>query len=275
MGERLKLTDHKHRLSIRKQASLLSVHRSSLYYKHAGEHDENLVLMKEMDKLFLSDPTLGVLGMQDELRELNLHYNHKRIRRLLRKMGIEPIYPKKNLSKLSKARYVHKYLLRNLEIVRPNQVWAIDITYVAMKKGFMYLTAIIDVYSRFIVGWKLSNSLDKNTQTEALQDAIERYGKPEIINSDQGSQYTSEHWVSFLENKGIKISMDGKGRATDNAFIERFFRTIKQKHIYLNPAKNGTDLYQGIDTFILRYNYKRRHQGIGRVKPVELYQTAA
>ena len=190
-------------------------------------------------------------------------------------MGIEPIYPKRNLSKLGKARYVHEYLLRGLEVNRPNQVWAIDITYVPMERGFMYLTAIIELYSRFIVGWKLSNSLDKETQTEALREAIGRHGKPEIVNSDQGSQYTSEHWVSFLNGEEIKISMDGKGRATDNAFIERFFGTIKRKHIYLHPASDGTEMYRGINGFIQKYNYKRRHQGIGRVKPIEMYQKAA
>ena len=275
MRERLELTDKTEGLSMRKQASLLGLHRSNLYYEPVGETIENLSLMKEIDKFFLSDPTLGVLGMQDELKELNLHYNHKRIRRLLRKMGIEPIYPKRNLSKLGKAKYIYKYLLRDLVIDHPNQVWAIDITYVPMKNGFMYLTAIIDVYSRFIVGWQVSNSLDKETQTEALKGAIAMYGKPEIVNSDQGSQYTSAHWVEFLKSENIQISMDGKGRATDNAFIERFFGTIKRKHIYLNPAEDGIALYRGIEKFIHRYNYFRRHQGIGRVKPVERYNLAA
>lgn len=143
-----------------------------------------------------------------------------------------------------------------------------------MKKGFMYLTAIIDVYSRYIVGWQVSNSLEKETQTELVKQAIERYGAPEIINSDQGSQYTSAHWTDTLKDYKIRISMDGKGRATDNAFIERWFRTIKQKHIYLNPASNGLELYQGIDTFVKKYN-QRRHQGIERRKPVDLYLNAA
>lgn len=273
MSERVKLADNSDALSLRQQASLLSIHRSSLYYKPVGESEENLRLMHKMDELFLSDPTLGVLGMQDELGEIGLWYNEKRIRRLLRKMGIEPIYPKRNLSKLGKARYVRPYLLRGLVITRPNQVWAIDITYIPMKQGFMYLTAIIDLHSRFIVGWQLSNSLEKETQTEVVKAAIERYGKPEIINSDQGSQYTSEHWISFLKNEGIQISMDGKGRATDNAFIERFFGTIKRKHIYLYPAENGLDLYQGVERFIHRYNYERRHQGIGRKRPDQLYKS--
>ncbi|MEQ8681931.1 MAG: IS3 family transposase [Cyclobacteriaceae bacterium] len=275
MRERIDLVDQGDGVSLRKQAELLSVHRSSLYYKPMGESKENLFLMRKMDELFLDDPTLGVIGIQDELGELGHWYNVKRIRRLLRKMGVEAIYPKRNLSKLGKAKYIHPYLLRGLTIDRPNQVWAIDITYIPMKNGFMYLTAIIDVYSRFIVGWQVSNSLDKETQTQVLLAAIERHGKPHIINSDQGSQYTSSHWVTTLQSLGIRISMDGKGRATDNTWIERFFGTIKRKHIYLYPAESGLDLYKGIERFMHRYNYLRKHQGVGRVKPVELYNLAA
>jgi len=266
--------DRCHELSLRKQSAVLEISRSSLYYKPVGESQENLQLMEIMDKLFLEDPTLGVLGMQDELIEYGLNYNVKRIRRLLRKMGIEPIYPKRNLSRLGHAKYVHPYLLRCLEITRPNQVWAIDISYVPMRKGFMYLTAIIDVYSRYIVGWQVSNSLEKETQTELLKATVAKHGVPEIINSDQGSQYTCQHWVETVKNLGIKISMDGKGRATDNAFIERFFRTIKQKYVYLYPADNGMELYQGIKSFISKYN-NRRHQGINRTKPIEKYPKAA
>lgn len=275
MKERVQLMERDAPLSLRRQASLLSIDRSNFYYKPIGENTENLNVMKHIDQLFMDDPTLGVLGMQDALDELGLHCNVKRIRRLMRKMCIEPIYPKRNLSRLGKAKYIHPYLLRNLKIVRPNQVWAIDITYIAMKNGFLYLTAIIDVYSRFIVGWQISNSLEKETQTEVLQAAIARYGKPEIINSDQGSQYTSEHWVDTIKAyKGIKISMDGKGRATDNAFIERFFGTLKRKHIYINPAPDGVTLYKGVHAFIEKYN-RRRHQGINRKKPIEMFMNAA
>jgi len=262
------------KLSVRSQCDLLSINRSRLYYKPRGESEENLALMNTMDKLFTKDPTLGVLRMQDELDEQGHRLNVKRIRRLLRQMGIEAIYPKKNLSKRGKAKYIHPYCLRTMKIERPNQVWAIDITYIPMKKGFMYLTAVIDLYSRYIVGWQISNSLEKETQTERLAELIGRYGTPEIINSDQGSQYTCEHWVSFLKSHGIKISMDGKGRATDNAYIERFFRTLKWEHIYLHPAQDGLELYQGVDTFINKYN-NRKHQGINRRKPLELYQQAA
>jgi len=274
MRERIDLVEEGLALSIRKQAGLLCIQRSSLYYKPIGESKENLLLMRKMDELFLDDPTLGVIGMQDELGEMGHWYNVKRIRRLLRKMGVEAIYPKRNLSKLGKAKYIHPYLLRGLSIDRPNQAWAIDITYIPMRSGFMYLTVIIDLYSRFIVGWQLSNSLEKQTQTEVLRAAIARYGTPGIINSDQGSQYTSLHWVSTLQSLGIQISMDGKGRATDNAIIERFFGTIKRKHVYLYPACDGLELYAGVDRFIEKYN-QRRHQGIGRRKPNELYPSAA
>ena len=274
MNELRQYTDPCHKLSMRRQCDLLGIHRSGVYYRSCGESEENLRLMHQMDKLFTEDPTLGVLGMQDELRDLGLNYNVKRIRRLLRKMGVEAIYPKKNLSRLGQKKYVYPYLLRKLKITRPNQVWSVDITYLAMKSGFMYLSAIIDVYSRYIVGWQLSNTLDKENQTQLLHASVAKYGKPGIINSDQGSQYTCSHWVETLGDLGILISMDGKGRATDNIYIERWFRTLKQKHVYLNPANSGLDLFQGIDRFINKYN-KRSHQGIQRQKPVDLYLHAA
>lgn len=275
MKELLKFIDSKHEgFSVRKQCKLLGVNRSTVYCENQGESDANLKLMESMDKLFTADPTLGVLGMQDELADQGIYVGHERIRRLLRKMSIEAIYPKRNLSRLGKAKYIHPYLLRNMKIERPNQVWAIDITYIPMSSGFMYLTAIIDLYSRFIVGWDISNSLEKETQTELLGRAIREHGKPEIVNSDQGSQYTSEHWVSYLRMDGIQISMDGKGRATDNAFIERWFRTLKWKHIYLNPASNGTELYTGVANFVHKYN-RTRHGGIMRMKPLELYSQIA
>ncbi len=274
MKECIDFIDPTHELSVRKQADILEVNRSQVYYKAKGESEENLALMEKIDTLFLKDPTLGVLGMQDELLDHGMDYGPKRIRRLMRKMCIEPIFPKKKLTRLGEAKYIHPYLLRGLEINQPNQVWAIDITYIPMTKGFMYLTAIIDVYSRFIVGWSISNTMEKETQTELLESAIREYGSPQIVNSDQGSQYTCKHWVEFLKSRKIQISMDGKGRATDNAFIERWFRTLKQKHIYLNPANNGWELYEGVKAFVSRYN-NRRHRGINRQKPIWLYNQAA
>lgn len=273
--ERLAAVETSHqKLSIRKQCKLLDLNRSGFYYKPKAESDENLRIMEIMDKTYLENPTYGALRMQDELLEHGLKANIKRVRRLMRLMGLEAIYPKKNLSKLGKAKYIYPYLLRDVTIDHPNQVWAIDITYIPMKRGFMYLTAIIDVFSRYIIGWKLSNTLDKENQTELVNECIARHGTPKIINSDQGSQFTSKHWVETLKENHIQISMDGKGRAIDNVYIERFFRTIKQDYIYLNPPNDGLELYEGIKNFMHKYNH-RRHQGINREKPYEKYKNAA
>lgn len=260
---------------MRKQCELLSICRSALYYKPIGETAYNLELMRLMDEHYLKHPSAGVITMQDYLRSLDHWVNIKRIRRLLRLMGIMAIYPKRNLSKLGFKQYVHPYLLKGLTIDRPNQVWAIDITYIPMKGGFMYLTVILDVYSRFVVGWGISNTLEAAASLEVLKTAIQQYGKPEIINSDQGSQFTCKEWIDFLTEQSIKISMDGKGRALDNIYIERFFRTLKHEHVYLNPAKDGLELYTGLDEYFYYYNNQRTHQGINRRVPVTLYQNAA
>ena len=259
-------------LSVRHQCQLLGLNRSSYYAPVQGESALNLELMRRIDRINLAEPSFGVLRMQDALKEQGYHVNVKRVRRLMRKMCIQTIYPKRNLSKLGHAQYVYAYLLRHLEITKPNQVWAIDITYIPMEKGFMYLTAIIDLFSRYLLAWDLSNSLAAEIQTDLVDKAIEQYTKPDIINSDQGSQYTCSNWVTQLKKMEIQISMDGKGRATDNAFIERFFRSLKWDHVYLFPANDGIELYKGISTFIDKYN-NRAHQGIDRRKPVELYAT--
>ena len=259
-------------LSVRHQCQLLGLNRSSYYAPVQGESALNLELMRQIDRINLEEPSFGVLRMQDALKEQGYFVNVKRVRRLMRKMCIQTIYPKRNLSKLGHAQYIYDYLLRNLKISRPNQVWAIDITYIPMAKGFMYLTAIIDLFSRFLVAWDLSNSLAAEIQTDLVDNAIEQFTKPGIINSDQGSQYTCHNWVTHLKKMEIQISMDGKGRATDNAFIERFFRSLKWDHIYLYPAINGIELYKGICTYIDKYNH-RAHQGINRRKPVDLYAT--
>jgi putative transposase len=265
-------------ISIRKQCALLGLARSNVYYPAVGESQENLQIMRLMDEEFLDHPTHGVLQMQDFLFALGILVNPKRIRRLLRKMGIMAIYPRRNLSKPGHAKYKRPYLLKGLEITRPNQVWAIDITYIPLAKGFMYLTAIIDVYSRFIVGWDLFNSLDAENSLLVFKNAIAKYGMPEIINSDQGSQFTCALWTGYIENelKGqIKISMDSKGRATDNIFIERFWRTVKRDYVYLYAPENGTELYQGLHTFIDYYNNKKTHQGIERSIPAIIYGQVA
>jgi putative transposase len=262
-------------LSVRRQCEVLEISRSTVYYQPKGESDENLFIMRKLDKRHLDHPTHGVLQMQDFLFTLGLVVNVKRVRRLLRLMGAMAHYPKRNLSKLGQARYVRPYLLRGLQITQANHVWAIDITYIPMAHGFMYLTAIIDLYSRFVVGWSLHNSLDAENCLNVLQKAVRRYGKPQIINSDQGSQFTCALWTEYLEQEQIKISMDGKGRATDNIFIERLWRTVKQDYVYLHPEDNGLSLYQGLKKFLEFYNNEKTHQGIGRVPPADLYLEAA
>jgi putative transposase len=275
MIQRRNLVDTQHELSVRNQCDILSIHRSGIYYQPKGEKRENLELMRLMDEHYLKHPTEGVIRMQDFLLTMGFVVNHKRVRRLLRLMGLMAIFPKKNLSKLGLKKYIHPYLLKGLDITRPNQVWAIDITYIPMRNGFMYLTAIIDVYSRYIVGWGISNTLEAEASINVLKQAIKEHGKPEIINSDQGSQFTCEDWVEYLNEEDIKISMDGKGRAIDNIFIERFWRTLKYDHVYLHPASDGLELYQGVKGYIHYYNHSLHHQGIGRRIPAELYQPAA
>jgi len=271
MSQLRPLVDPTEELSVRSQCELLDINRSGLYYNTVGESEENLELMRLMDQHFVEHPTYGVIQMQDYLRDEGYIVNKKRVRRLLRKMGIMAIYPQRNLSKLLHAKYVHPYLLRGLTIERQNQVWAIDITYIPMAKGFMYLTAIIDVYSRYVVGWGLSNTLEAEASIKVLNAAISEHGKPEIVNSDQGSQFTCEDWIGALKCNDIKISMDGKGRALDNIYIERFWRTVKRDYVYLNPADDGWELYQGLKCFFEEYNYKKHHQAISRQIPYNVY----
>jgi putative transposase len=275
MKEREKLISNQDKLSIRTQCKLLSVNRGNIYYKPEAESAENLAIMQKIDRHNLEHPTDGVLRTQDFLKSTGIIVNSKRLRRLLRKMGIMAIYPKKNLSKLGESKYIRPYLLKNMHIERSNQVWEIDITYIPMKNGFLYLIAIIDVYSRYIVGWNLTNSLAAENCLNLLKQCILTNGKPEIINSDQGIQFTCISWIEFLEKEDIKISMDGKGRAIDNIYIERFWRTIKVDYIYLHPLLDGLDLYKGINQYIDYYNNKQSHQGIGRKTPISLYKNTA
>lgn len=273
------LIDPKAQLSIREQCDLLCLNRASFYYQPKGEKQENLEMMRLMDEYILEEPTAGVKTMQDMLKEKGYQAGYERVRRLMRKANIQAIYPRRYLTVLGEKKYVYPYLLRDLAIERPNQVWEVDITYVPMKAGFMYLTAIIDVYSRMIVGWGLSNTLDAQASLEVIKQAAETYGCPEIINSDQGSQFTCKEYVEYLKGRKprprwIQISMDGKGRALDNIFIERFWRTIKYRYIYLFPHEDGISLYRGIAGWMDKYNH-RPHQGIDRQKPIVRYQNAA
>lgn len=270
MRERCTLVSADYRgMSVRKQCEVLQVPRSSLYYKPKGENEINLKLMEIMDRHLTEHPTEGVVSMVYLLTGLGFVVGPKRIRRLFKLMGRETLYRRKNLTKSGLREYIRPYLLRNLKIERPNQVWVTDITYIPMQKGFMYLTAVMDVYSRKILSWGISNSQDAKWCKQILEEAIREYGRPEIVNSDQGSQYTSALWINYLEGLDIKVSMDGKGRALDNVYIERFWKSVKYDYIYLNPSEDGYDLLKGVKWYIEYYNQKVHHTT--KEKPGERY----
>jgi putative transposase len=243
-------------LSLRRQCDLLGVSRGKLYYAPKVEKEENLQYMRIMDAHLLHHPTEGVKSMVHLLTGMGYEVGPKRIRRLFRIMGWETLYRRKNLTKMGYKEYIRPYLLRGLEINRVNQVWSTDITYIPMSKGFLYLTAVMDVYSRKILTWGISNTLDGAWCRGVLQEALDRYGIPEIINTDQGSQYTNPDWHEMLNRYDIKISMNGKGRSLDNVWIERFWKSLKYDYIYLNPCDDGNELFEGVLSHIEYYNAK-------------------
>jgi len=261
-------------MSIVQQCNALGIHRSGYYYKSQSESGLNLHLMRLMDEHYLEHPYKGAPQMYKWLKyDKGFNINHKRIDRLYYKvMGLTSLQPGKHTTRKNKAHKVFPYLLRGLKIEKSDQVWQIDITYVPMKNGFMYLVAIIDVYSRYMVNWSVSNQMDKQWVCDCMKQAFELQGRPEIVNTDQGSQFTSQEFVDLiLENNETRLSMDGKGRATDNAFIERFWRSIKYEKLYLNPSNDGLDLFIKIRDYIEYYNTQRRHSRIGDKRPCDLY----
>lgn len=261
-------------LSVVKQCDILNIHRSGLYYKPSGESEYNLRLMRMIDEEHMRHPWLGVPRMTTWLRkDMGLNVNHKRIERLFRLMGISAIGPKPNTSKPGKGHKRYPYLLRKLKIVRPNQVWAMDITYIPVQGGYLYLVAVIDLYSRYVVNWSLSNTMTSKWCRDVLEEAVERRGKPEIVNTDQGSQFTADEFANFVvKDLKIELSMDGKGRAIDNIFIERLWRSVKYEHVYLFPASDGIECYKGLKTYFEYYNSGRRHQSIDEQFPKVVYE---
>ena len=258
-------------MSIKKQCKLLAVPRSSYY--HRPKRKVSLLdelLMQAMDRIYMEEPTYGSRRIRDELGKLGYRVSRKRVQRLMRVMGIEPIYPKPRLSIPGKGHKKYPYLLRNLEINRSNQVWCTDITYIPLGDGHVYLTAVMDWSSRYVISWKLSNSMDEAFCVECLEEALELEGKPEIFNSDQGSQFTGEAFTGTLKAHGIKISMDGKGRALDNVMIERLWRTVKYDDIYIRGYETMNELYQGLSAFFRKYN-SRKHQSLG-MSPEQKYR---
>lgn len=262
-------------LSISKQCELLSMCRGSFYYKPVGESQENLQIMRELDEQYLRTPFYGLPRLQNLLLEKGYRVNDKRLRRLMKLQGWQTLYPTPRTTRIDPAAYKYPYLLKGLSINRNNQVWAIDITYIPMAKGFMYLCAIIDLHTRYVVHWGISNAMTAEWCTGIFEEAVVHNGKPEIINSDQGSQFTSQVWVDAVNKAESLISMDGKGRAVDNIFIERLWRSVKYENIYLNVYEDGLSLYQGLHTYFSFYNDERGHQSLGYKKPLQLYKKAA
>lgn len=265
------MIDKNHELSIVKQCELLDVNRSGLYYAPVPESHENLSIMRFLDRQYFDTPFYGVERLLALLIYMGYKINRKRLRRLMKIQGWQTLYPGSRTTRIDPRAYKYPYLLKGLKIERRNQVWAIDITYIPMKHGFMYLCAIIDLHSRFVVGWSISNTMSAEWCTDLVKDAISVYGKPEIMNSDQGSQFTSDIYTEFLNKSEIKISMDGKGRAIDNIFIERLWRSVKYEHIYLNVYEDGLSLYKGLNKYFSFYNGERRHQSLNNKTPEESY----
>lgn len=263
MNERKDKVQTLHSLSIARQCRLLSLHRSSYYYQAVETKDDELILMRWIDELHIRRPFLGVRRITDELQDAGCRVNRKKVGRLMRKMGIQALYPKPNTSKKHPQNKVYPYLLRNLKIDRPNQVWATDITYIPMERGFIYLTAIMDWHSRKILSWRLSNTMDTDFCVDALEEALDRYGEPDIFNSDQGSQYTSKEFTGVFEDRQTRISMDGKGAWRDNVFIERLWRSVKYEEVYLNAYESMSEAKHRIGVWIDYYNRERKHQTLG------------
>lgn len=263
-------------LSLRRQCELLCIPRTQFYYKSQTESQVNLHIMRIMDEQYLRTPFFGFPRMYDHVKNSCPTWilNTKRVYRLYKLMGLKSLLPGPHTSKPDpKTTYKFPYLLRNLKIERINQVWASDITYVPMSRGYMFLYAVIDLYSRFILNWGISNSMTADWCTNLTREALYKWGKPDIFNTDQGSQFTSETFIGLLKEFEIKISMDGKGRAIDNIFIERFWRTVKYEYIYLNPANGGLELYEELEEYMRYYNYEREHSSLGKVTPAKQYNT--
>jgi putative transposase len=262
------------RLPISAQCRLLSISRSSYYYAPASETEETLSLMRVIDAAFLDMPWYGSRQMVRHLRRAGHNAGRRRVRRLMAKMGLSPIYQRPRTSDPHPQHRIYPYLLRNLEIDRPNQVWCADVTYIPMRRGFLYLVAVMDWATRKVLAWRLSNTMDAGFCVAALEEALARFGKPEIFNTDQGSQFTSFAFTKVLREAEVRISMDGRGRWMDNVFIERLWRSLKYECVYLNAFETGSELRAGLGHWISYYNSQRPHSALAGRTPAEAYARA-
>ena len=268
------MIDRETDMSISHQCRMLQIHRSGLYYTPCVESEDNLVLMRLLDEQYFKTPFYGARKLTKWLQQQGYNINKKRVKRLMDLVGWQTIYRKPNISWKNKAHPVYPYLLRDLKIERSNQVWAIDITYIPMRRGFMYLCAIIDLHTRYVVNWNISNTMTAEWCKSIVEEAVATHGKPAIINSDQGSQFTSEEYTSLFDAE-MKISMDGKGRCIDNIFIERLWKSVKYECVYLHAFEDGVELYEGLKNYFSFYNNERIHQSLDYKTPVSLYRNAA
>ncbi|MEN8236999.1 MAG: IS3 family transposase [Pseudomonadota bacterium] len=275
MREKRSLISPNSDMAIQRQCNLLGLERSSYYYV-ATESENTTELMNEIRDIWIEWPFYGYRKITDELADRDIKVNHKRVLRLMNLMGLSSVLPKPriNTSTANKENPVRPYLLKGLTIDRANQVWATDITYIKLPGGMVYLFALIDWHTRFVVGWKLANTMESSHAVEVLQAAIQCYGKPEIVNADQGSQFTGEVWILALETHMIKISHDGVGRCIDNIRIERLWWSIKYEHVHLYCHQTMWELEKGLEEYLSFYNTRRRHQGINRLRPADLYLAA-
>lgn len=269
--ERKAMIDRAHTLPVVKQCELVDVSRSSIYYQTRLVPDTDCVLMRLIDEIHLKRPFLGSRRIRDELIDQGYPVNRKKVQRLMRKMGITALYPKPSTSRPSIGHRIYPYLLRGVAITRPNQVWAADISYIPLARGFLYLVAIMDWSSRKVLSYRLSNTMESDFCVGALEEALCRYGKPEIFNTDQGAQFTSEAFTDVLKVADISISMDGKGRWMDNVFVERLWRSLKYEEVYLKAYESVHEAKAGIGAYFQYYNEERRHQGLDRMTPDATY----
>jgi putative transposase len=258
-------------LSVRRQCALLGLNRSTFYYEPVGETPENLRLMRKIDEQYTAYPFYGSRKITEALTRQGEEVNRKRVQRLMRIMGLEAIYPKPRLSAAGRGHKIYPYRLRGVTIARPDQVWSADITYVPMAAGFMYLAAVIDWFSRYVIAWKLSNTLDGSFCTEMLDEALQG-GRPEVFNTDQGVQFTAAAFVGRLESAGVAVSMDGRGRALDNVFVERLWRSVKYEDIYIRGYETVSELLRGLSRYFAFYNDERLHQSLDYRTPATVYR---
>lgn len=259
------------KISMRGQCRLLGLCRSTVYYKPLPVSEFDLRLMNRVDEIFTGHPYFGSRRICAYLNLEDWNVGRDKVRSVMSAMGLAAIYPRLNLSKRNQAHMVYPYLLKGVEVIEPNQVWSADITYIRLRHGFVYLTAVIDWYSRYVLSWKLSNTLDGGFCIEALEEAL-RYGRPKVFNTDQGPQFTSEAFTELLQKNGIQISMDGKGRALDNVFVERLWRTVKYENVYLNGYSSIPEARHGLEDYFDFYNNERLHQSLKYRTPAEVYK---